>query len=179
MLCPHNHHRPGRQRRASGSIGFSSRCCALSRSQLQRLIKDGRVLVAGHAAKANQAVKPGQEISIEVPELIDAAPQPEALPLPIVYQDKDLDRRRQAGGHGRASGRGARERHAGQRAAAPRRRSERHRRREAARHRAPARQGHVGADGRRQARHGARGAGAPVRRSARSRRNISRWRGAR
>ena len=63
---------------------------ALSRSQLQRLIKDGAVLVAGRAAKANQAVKPGQEISIEVPELIEAAPAPEDLPLPIVYQDKDL-----------------------------------------------------------------------------------------
>ena len=63
---------------------------ALSRSQIQRLIKDGRVLVAGRPAKSNQAVKPGQEISIEVPELIDAAPAPEDLPLPIVYQDKDL-----------------------------------------------------------------------------------------
>src|SRR5258707_137423 len=63
---------------------------ALSRSQIQRLIKDGRVLVAGKTAKANQPVKPGQEISIEVPELIEAAPAPEDLPLPIVYQDKDL-----------------------------------------------------------------------------------------
>src|SRR5882757_699820 len=63
---------------------------ALSRSQIQRLIKDGRVLVAGKAAKANQAVKQGQEISIEVPELIEAAPAAEDLPLPIVYQDKDL-----------------------------------------------------------------------------------------
>ena len=63
---------------------------ALSRSQIQRLIKDGRVLVAGHAAKSNQAVKPGQAIAIDVPELIDPAPQPEALPLPIVYQDRDL-----------------------------------------------------------------------------------------
>jgi 23S rRNA pseudouridine1911/1915/1917 synthase len=63
---------------------------AMSRSQIQRLIKDGCVLVAGRAAKANQAVKRGQDISIDVPELIDAAPRPEALPLPIVYQDRDL-----------------------------------------------------------------------------------------
>ena len=63
---------------------------ALSRSQIKRLIKDGCVLVAGKPAKANQAVKPGQEISIEVPELIEAALKPEALPLPIVYQDRDL-----------------------------------------------------------------------------------------
>jgi len=48
------------------------------------------VLVGGRPAKANQPVKSGQEISIDVPELIDAAPAPEDLPLPIVYQDKDL-----------------------------------------------------------------------------------------
>jgi len=69
---------------------FLASTLALSRSQLQRLIKEGAVLVAGHAAKANQAVKPGQEIAIEVPEPIEAAPAPEDLPLPIVYQDKDL-----------------------------------------------------------------------------------------
>jgi 23S rRNA pseudouridine1911/1915/1917 synthase len=63
---------------------------ALSRSQIQRLIKDGHVHVAGKTAKSNQAVKPGQDIAIEVPELIDAAPQPEALPLPILFQDRDL-----------------------------------------------------------------------------------------
>ena len=39
---------------------------ALSRSQIQRLIRDGHVLVAGKTAKNNQAVKPGQDISIEV-----------------------------------------------------------------------------------------------------------------
>ena len=69
---------------------FLTSALALSRSQLQRLIKDGSVLVAGRAAKANQAVKAGQEISIDVPEPIDAAPAAEDLPLPIVYQDKDL-----------------------------------------------------------------------------------------
>ena len=63
---------------------------ALSRSQIQRLIKDGHVLIAGKPAKSNQPVKAAQEISIEVPELIDAAPQAEALPLPILYQDHDL-----------------------------------------------------------------------------------------
>jgi 23S rRNA pseudouridine1911/1915/1917 synthase len=69
---------------------FLASVLALSRSQLQRLIKEGCVLVAGKAAKSNQAVKSGQEVSIEVPEPIDAAPAPEDLPLPIVYQDKDL-----------------------------------------------------------------------------------------
>jgi 23S rRNA pseudouridine1911/1915/1917 synthase len=61
-----------------------------SRSQLQRLIKDGRVLVAGRAGKANQPVKTGQTVTLDLPELIEPRPRPEALPLPIVYQDADL-----------------------------------------------------------------------------------------
>jgi len=61
-----------------------------SRSQIQRLIKDGHVLVGGREAKANQPVKAGQEIAIDIPAPIDPIPQPEALPLPIVYQDSDL-----------------------------------------------------------------------------------------
>src|SRR5437867_5704361 len=62
----------------------------LSRSQIQRLIKEGRVRVGGGSAKANQPVKAGQAIAVDVPEPVDAEPRPEALPLPIVYQDRDL-----------------------------------------------------------------------------------------
>jgi 23S rRNA pseudouridine1911/1915/1917 synthase len=61
-----------------------------SRSQIQRLIKDGHVLVAGKASKANQAMKTGQAVSVDVPEPVDPVPQAEALPLPILYQDSDL-----------------------------------------------------------------------------------------
>jgi 23S rRNA pseudouridine1911/1915/1917 synthase len=61
-----------------------------SRSQIQRLIKDGQVQVAGHAAKPNQPVKAGLSIAIHIPEPVDPAPQPESLPLPIVYQDPDV-----------------------------------------------------------------------------------------
>jgi len=61
-----------------------------SRSHIQRLIKDGHVRVGGRGAKANQPVKAGQAIAVEIPEPIDPVPQPEALPLPIVYQDTDL-----------------------------------------------------------------------------------------
>src|SRR5437773_538899 len=61
-----------------------------SRSQIQRLIKEGLIHVAGRETKANQPVKAGQAISIELPEPVDPVPQPEALPLPILYQDEDL-----------------------------------------------------------------------------------------
>ncbi len=61
-----------------------------SRSQIQRLIKDGHVQVGGRPAKANQAVKTGQLVAVHAPAPIDPVPRPEALPLPILYQDEDL-----------------------------------------------------------------------------------------
>jgi 23S rRNA pseudouridine1911/1915/1917 synthase len=61
-----------------------------SRSQIQRLIKEGHVLVAGREGKPNQPVKSGQEIVVDTPAPIEPVPQPEALPLVIVYQDHDL-----------------------------------------------------------------------------------------
>ncbi len=61
-----------------------------SRSQIQRLIKDGHVQVGGRPAKANLAVKAGQSIDVDLPEAVDPVPRPEALPLPILYQDTDL-----------------------------------------------------------------------------------------
>ena len=61
-----------------------------SRSQIQRLIKEQAVHVAGRVAKSNQPVKTGQTVVIDVPDLVEATPKPEALDLPILYQDADL-----------------------------------------------------------------------------------------
>jgi 23S rRNA pseudouridine1911/1915/1917 synthase len=61
-----------------------------SRSQIQRLIKDGHVLVAGRPAKSNQPVKAGQTIAVDSPEPVEPRPKAEAIPLPIVYQDHDV-----------------------------------------------------------------------------------------
>lgn len=61
-----------------------------SRSQIQRLIKDQAVTVAGRIAKSNQALKTGQTVVIDVPEAIEAGPKAEALDLPILYQDRDI-----------------------------------------------------------------------------------------
>jgi 23S rRNA pseudouridine1911/1915/1917 synthase len=61
-----------------------------SRSQIQRLIKDGHVLVAGRGAKANQPVKTGQAIEVDVPEPVESTVAAEALPLHVVYEDRDL-----------------------------------------------------------------------------------------
>lgn len=61
-----------------------------SRSQVQRLIKDGAVTLLGKTAKANLAVKTGQAVEVEVAEPVDPAPRAEAIDLPILYQDSDL-----------------------------------------------------------------------------------------
>src|SRR5690348_3152705 len=61
-----------------------------SRSQIQRLIKEGRIRVDGRDAKANQLVKAGQAVTVDIPPAADTELQAEALPLPIVYQDADL-----------------------------------------------------------------------------------------
>jgi 23S rRNA pseudouridine1911/1915/1917 synthase len=61
-----------------------------SRSQIQRLIEAGAVKVDGRAAKSNLTVKAGQTVIMEVPELLEAAVEPEALDITIVYEDADL-----------------------------------------------------------------------------------------
>ena len=62
-----------------------------SRSQLQRLIKDGHIQVGGHArlVRINWS-RPDRSFAIDIPEPVDAIPAPEALPIRIVYQDSDL-----------------------------------------------------------------------------------------
>ena len=52
-----------------------------SRSRIQRLIKEGRIRLAGRETRANQPLKPGQTISVDVPEPIEPALEPEPLPL--------------------------------------------------------------------------------------------------
>ena len=61
-----------------------------SRSQLQRLIKDGHVRVAGRESKANYLVRPGDVIALDVPAPAPAAPQPEPLPLDVLFEDADI-----------------------------------------------------------------------------------------
>ena len=62
-----------------------------SRSQIQRLIKDGRVTaVSGGALRVSTAVRAGEQYAVDFPELKPATPQPEPLPLRIVFEDQDV-----------------------------------------------------------------------------------------
>jgi 23S rRNA pseudouridine1911/1915/1917 synthase len=62
----------------------------LSRSGLQSLIRGGRVLVNGRAARPSLRLKAGDEVQVELPEPRTLALEPEALPLEVVYEDADL-----------------------------------------------------------------------------------------
>jgi 23S rRNA pseudouridine1911/1915/1917 synthase len=61
-----------------------------SRSQIQRLIKDGFVTVGGRDAKANSPVRAGDVVIVRVPPQAPAQPQPENLPLDVLYEDADI-----------------------------------------------------------------------------------------
>lgn len=62
----------------------------VSRSAIQKWIKDGNVLVQGKACKANYRINKGDTIALFVPEPVEASIQPQDIPLDILYEDKDL-----------------------------------------------------------------------------------------
>lgn len=63
----------------------------LSRSKLQKLIKDGAVLRNDRPCKPNTEVKEGDVIKLLAPVEDDTIlPQPENIPLDVVYEDGDL-----------------------------------------------------------------------------------------
>jgi len=62
----------------------------LSRARIQALMKDGHITCEEKTVKANDRPKAGKLIRILIPAPISAIPQPEAIPLSIVYEDADL-----------------------------------------------------------------------------------------
>lgn len=62
-----------------------------SRTRLQALIREGRVLIDGKVAeKSGQIVEPGQMVRIELPEPEPTALIPEAIPLDVVFENADV-----------------------------------------------------------------------------------------
>jgi len=63
----------------------------VSRSRLKVLIEDGQVMVNGKMFDdASGKVVTGDAITLTIPEAIEALPQPENIPLNVVYEDDDL-----------------------------------------------------------------------------------------
>jgi 23S rRNA pseudouridine1911/1915/1917 synthase len=63
---------------------------ANSRARWQQIIGDGHVLLNGKPAKANSVLRPGDRVTAHLPQPVEATPQPEDIPLEILYQDGDV-----------------------------------------------------------------------------------------
>lgn len=61
-----------------------------SRSSLQRLIEEGRVLLDGKQPRSSCKVEAGQQVLVTVPPPVPTTPLAEAIPLKVVYEDHDL-----------------------------------------------------------------------------------------
>ncbi len=61
-----------------------------SRAFLQKLIGQGHVLVNGQPGKPSYKVRPGDQVSVEIPPPRPLAAQPEEIPLDVLYEDDDL-----------------------------------------------------------------------------------------
>lgn len=62
----------------------------LSRSYIQKLLKDGGVLVNGKAVKPNYKLNTGDEILVRIPDPETPDILPEDIPLDILYEDDDI-----------------------------------------------------------------------------------------
>ena len=61
-----------------------------SRSYLQKMIKDGSVLVNGKAQKTSYRMEDQDEVLVDLPELKEPEIEAENIPLDILYEDDDL-----------------------------------------------------------------------------------------
>ena len=62
-----------------------------SRSRIEGLIKGGYVTVNGAAAaKAGMKIAEDDEIEVEIPPPVPAVPEPEDIPLDVVFEDEDM-----------------------------------------------------------------------------------------
>ena len=69
---------------------LSEEIADLSRSYIQKLLKEGSISVNGNAVKANYRVNEGDEIRVEIPEPEMPDILPEDIPLDILYEDDDI-----------------------------------------------------------------------------------------
>ena len=63
---------------------------ALTRAPVQKLIGDGRVLVAGERAKASLRLEAGQRVTVDVPPAVEATAVAEDIALDVIFEDADM-----------------------------------------------------------------------------------------
>jgi len=61
-----------------------------TRSQLQRLIREGRVLIGSKLGRPSTLTKTSDIITLTIPPPAEAEPSPEAISLDVVHDDQDL-----------------------------------------------------------------------------------------
>ena len=61
-----------------------------TRSYLQKLIKEGQVLVNGKTVKSGYQLSKGDEVSVTIPEPKELDVEPQKMELDIVYEDEDV-----------------------------------------------------------------------------------------
>ena len=69
---------------------LAERYSDITRSYLQRLIKDGNVTMGGKAVKSSFKPSCGDEIQIIFPKASELQIEPESIPLDILYEDRDV-----------------------------------------------------------------------------------------
>jgi len=70
---------------------LATRIEGMSRSRLKTLIKEGQVSFKGdRLVEPNYRVKCGEQFELTIPEVEDAIPKPEDIPLDVVYEDEHL-----------------------------------------------------------------------------------------
>ncbi|MGN9018422.1 RluA family pseudouridine synthase [Lachnospiraceae bacterium HCP1S3_C3] len=62
----------------------------ISRSFIQKLIKDEKITVNGKTIKSNYKTAASDMINIEIPDAVEPDILPENIPLDIVYEDEDI-----------------------------------------------------------------------------------------
>lgn len=62
----------------------------ITRSNMQKLLEDGRVVKGSKVLKSNYKLKNGDEIIVDLPEPEPLDVQPENIPLDIIYEDEDV-----------------------------------------------------------------------------------------
>lgn len=62
----------------------------LTRSFLQKILKEGEVIVNGKSVKANYKLRKGDRIEFEIPEAVEPDIVAEDIPLSILYEDADV-----------------------------------------------------------------------------------------
>ena len=71
-------------------VFLANRDPTFSRSALQRLIGEGRILINGQTIRPSQKIKPGDRIRLEVPRPEPLDLKPEAIPFDILHEDAEL-----------------------------------------------------------------------------------------